>query len=333
MKNVNELVSVIVPVYNVENYLPRCIESIINQTYSNLEIILVNDGSTDHSGTICEEYKKKDSRIKVIMQRNQGLSAARNAGLDAVHGAYLTFIDSDDYVSEKYVESLFNIMGTADVAICLGEKFYDNAVTVDSPDYDTTEVYTSEVALKNMLYRRGVNSYAWGKLFKAKLFDGVRFPVGVLFEDVMTIYKIYDIADKIAFNKVRLYYYFQRPGSIVNSSFSRKKLDQVKASKVLLEFVSEKYPALKKAAISRYFIAAVDIYRRIPNSKEYESERKELKEIIKTYRAIVLFDRENKMLTRMLSFISLLSVESLSYAGRLYQILTEKNILKFKNPI
>lgn len=333
---VNELITVIVPVYNVEQYLDKCVDSILSQTYSNIEVVLVDDGSTDDSGKMCDEYKKKDNRIVVIHQTNQGLSGARNSGIDIAKGVYITFIDSDDYVSKKYIEFLYTMIcdNSADIASCKEKKFYEVSDIVEEDVVKSSvQIYKKEQALENMLYRRNVDSYAVGKLYKKVLFQEIRFPVGVLFEDTKTIYKVYDLIDKIAVSSEGLYYYLQRRGSIVNSSFDKKKMEQVWASEEIVEFVSRKYPQLLLAAVSKYFISAIDVYRKIPNNVEYKKEKKELEYIIRKYRKDVLKDKNNKLLTRLIALLAMISVSSLNYLGKIYQFLTMKRILKLKNPI
>ena len=331
-----DLVSVIVPVFNVENYVIRCIESLLVQSYEKLEIILIDDGSTDDSGKICDKYALADSRIVVIHQNNQGLSAARNIGISIMRGEYVSFVDSDDYVSPNYIESLYHVLDNekADISICLGKKFYDDEkIDSEKIDFSQNIIFSSKSALESMLYRKEVNSYAWGKLYKSELFKQVRFPVGKLFEDVFTIYKVYDKADKIAFNPVRLYYYYQRSGSIVNSVFSTKKMQQVIASEQILFFVRKNYPEIESAAVSKYFVAAVDVFRRLPSGKQYNSERKYLKEVIRNNRRIVLVDRHNKWFTRLIAVMSYISINGLNRCGRIYQKLLEKRIIRIKNPI
>lgn len=330
----NEKVSIIVPVYNVEDYLSRCMDSILRQTYTNIEIIVVDDGATDKSGELCDKYAQKDSRVRVVHQENRGLSGARNTGIDTATGEYITFIDSDDYVADNYVEELLLILHQhkADISICMGKKFSDVVGNLEKGE-DKIFLYTSETALESMLYRKKVNSYAWGKMYKRKLFEEVRFPVGELFEDVKTIYKVYDIANIIALTEQQLYFYYQRTGSIVNSEFNIKKMDQVWAAKEILEFVKKKYPNLINAAVSKYFISAIDIYRRIPLQSENKEEKKILERIIKKYRYNVVKNKNNKKLTRIIGGIAIINVKILNYLGKFYQWLIEKNIIAPKNPI
>jgi glycosyltransferase involved in cell wall biosynthesis len=272
----------------------------------------------------------------VIHQENQGVSGARNTGINLATGEYLSFVDSDDYVSESYVGDLLKIMQSADadMAICLDQKFYEESTLItEQLDMGKSVVLSGEKALESMLYRKQVNSYVCGKIYKRNLFAQIRFPVGKIFEDLGTIYKIYDKADRIVFNPIRSYYYYQRVGSIVNSGFTSKKMEQVYASGDILKFVGERYPAITNAAISKCFAAAVDLYRRIPDKKQYKKENEYLVQLIKKYRKTVLMDKKNKNLTRIIAAVACININSLRLAGKTYQILQEKGILHIKNPI
>ncbi len=331
-----DLISVIVPIYNVEDYLKQCINSLLKQTYTNLEILLIDDGSMDSSSEICDEYSVKDKRIKVFHQKNKGLSGARNTGIENMRGRYVTFVDSDDYVSEDYIKELYRILQEteADISCVSGNKFFGEKIfsNIEEKNGEKLKTYNRKEAFKQMLYRKDVNSYAWGKLFKNEMFNDVRFPEGLLFEDVRTIYKLYDKAEKIAICTKRLYYYRQRQGSIVNSGFTPAKMQQVTASEEIVTFVKDKYPELTAAAISKCFIAAVDVFRRIPQDG-YFKEKEYLKKIIKKYRTSVLKDRENKILTKAIALTAVININFLNYAGQIYQKLVESGWLKNNNPI
>ena len=186
------LISVVIPVYNVEEYISRCISSILEQTYRNLQIILVDDGSTDKSGEICGEYAKVDRRVTVIHQTNGGLSSARNTGIDKATGEYITFVDSDDFVSKEMVAYLFALAKNNDCDIAIsthniirGEKVWK------SYNLSGDVKMTPKRCIEKLLYDDGVDTSAWAKLYKLKLFNGVRYPVGKLYEDIATTYKIF----------------------------------------------------------------------------------------------------------------------------------------------
>lgn len=224
-------ISVIIPVYNVEDYVCECIESILNQTYKNLEIIIVIDGSTDNSEKLCRNYD--DERIQIVNKKNGGLSSARNAGIEVATGAFLSFIDSDDYIDSKMIENLYHDMVTfeADVACCnydfCNEQSLitkDHAVAISNP-----EVYDSETALDHLLFENYYKCYAWNKLYKRELFHTIRYPEGKLFEDIVTTYQIFQRAKKISFNNASLYHYRVREGSITAGKFNERTYDMIAA--------------------------------------------------------------------------------------------------------
>ncbi len=229
-----DLVSVIVPVYNVEKYLRKCIEGIICQTYRNLQIILVDDGSTDESSTICDEYAGNDFRIKVIHQKNAGLAAARNAGIAISTGRYLAFVDSDDYVSKDMIETSYDAIVDSNADLCIfGIKWiYENGAAYDkvAPSPICDEILTKSQALDKLCrsdyfyYVTSVN-----KLYKRTIFNNIRFPDGKQHEDEFTVHHIFDNCSKIVSIKEDLYFYVQRDNSIMHSYFSVKRIDGVYA--------------------------------------------------------------------------------------------------------
>lgn len=230
-----EKISIIVPIYMVENYLSECIESIIHQTYSNLEIILVNDGSTDKCPQICEDYAKRDSRIVVINKPNGGLSDARNAGIDYATGEYLMFVDSDDYIALNMVELLYNVLKDvdADMSIC-NFKYVSDELDVDFKNCNLPikdEILTGkDILLKKMFqHRGGYWVIACNKLYKRKLFENVRFAIGKIHEDEFIIHQILLQCQRVACVSEMLYFYRQRNTSIIGQAVSLKRLDAVEA--------------------------------------------------------------------------------------------------------
>lgn len=255
-----QLVSVIVPIYKVEKYIHRCIDSIINQTYSNLEIILVDDGSPDSCGAICDEYARTDNRIVVVHKSNGGLSDARNAGLDIMHGDFVTFIDSDDYISLDYVERLYKVLkdNNADISVCAEEYVLElpngKEKVIKRPfrDYEGTKVLTAEEALSCTLRQDLFEASAWGKLYLARLFSDIRYPVGFAYEDQGTTYKTFLKSERVAFLGEHLYCYLQRNGSILHSGGSSKRYwDGIQMVEKQCNDVVIKHPNLKTASYSR----------------------------------------------------------------------------------
>lgn len=217
------LVSVIVPIYKVEPYLRRCLDSIVNQTYTNLEIILVDDGSPDACPQICDEYAARDNRIVVIHKENGGLSDARNAGLDICKGEYISFIDSDDWVDEKYVEVLYEIQKktAAELSICVYDSFLEDGRLSSSCLSKTSGIISwdfHEVLIRLCAEDTLGLMAVWGKLYARMLFDSIRFPKGKLYEDAYINYKLYMQCDKVCYSEIPLYHYRIRNGSIMSNA-------------------------------------------------------------------------------------------------------------------
>ncbi len=234
-------VSVVIPVYNVEKYLIRCLESVILQTYRNLEIILVDDGSTDNSGKICDEYAERDSRIKVIHKENGGLSDARNIGIKSASADYIAFIDSDDYVKNVYIQSLVEITLRYDVDIAICRYF--NGKKKNFPltirHYRKVKSFDSKVMLYNWHGKyKHVETIAWNKLYKKALFidNQIYYPVGYFNEDVQTTHLLVDKAKKIALINDKLYYYYNREESIINTISEKKLRDNIYSQNVRLDY-------------------------------------------------------------------------------------------------
>ena len=234
----NRLVSVIVPIYNVEKYLGECIDSIIRQTYAYLEIILVNDGSTDNSYLICEDYKKKDKRIVLINKENGGLSSARNKGIECANGGYISFVDSDDYIAPDMIESLIKVMDfeQVEVACCSFKKIKKSPLPkkTENKVMNETEVYQSYQAVSYLLDERHYKCFACNKLYKRDLFNDIRFPEGKLYEDIITEYKIFKKAKKVVFYRKELYYYRIREGSITKKAFDKRNYEMLEPIKAIM---------------------------------------------------------------------------------------------------
>lgn len=219
----NEKISVVVPVYNVEKYIKKCINSLINQTYSNLEIILVDDGSTDNSGFLCDKLSNIDNRIKVFHKKNGGLSDARNFGIKHAHGKYIAFVDSDDYIDEKMYEILYNnlVKQNADISICGKIIEYENSI--QKAVYDNKiDIFNRDEALIQLNYLELFDMSACDKLFKIELFDNLQFPFGMKNEDLYVMYKIFYKTSKVVYSYSKLYHYIQRASSITK----QKNIDE-----------------------------------------------------------------------------------------------------------
>ncbi|SES12355.1 Glycosyltransferase involved in cell wall bisynthesis [Butyrivibrio fibrisolvens] len=292
------LVSVIVPIYNVEDYLPKCIDSIICQTYKNIEIILVDDGSPDSCGQICENYKKKDSRIKVIHKENGGLSDARNAGICRAKGSYYVFIDSDDYIHERMIETLVEgVVSTgADIAVCSFKNVKEDEIIDIHSGINTGSYKLISEDIDRLSYFYGDKytefTVAWNKIYPASFFKEIKYPKGKIHEDEFTTYKLLELAKKIAYIDVPLYYYVSRSSSIMGEEFSLKRLHRLDAiSERMDHYLSlgkydwyEKNLFLYRIFYVRYYKAVQKQKMDIDILKEYFKNYKKsvLKNILKT---------------------------------------------------
>lgn len=258
MQSDMSLVSVIVPVYMVEEYLQSCVDSVINQTYRNLEIILVNDGSSDNCGKICDDYALLDKRIKVIHKKNGGLSDARNAGIKIAEGEYITCVDSDDFIAEDMVENLYKVLTStkADIAVCGMIKTSDRFPSIQNDNVEKIEEFTPQEAIEEGLYNRKFPLSAWAKLYRKSLFKEIEYPVGKLYEDLFTTYKLILKSTKIVFTSRVGYYYFYRTGSIVATKFKINHLDCFEA----LEKMRQEGIFTDAKLVSAYESAMVEAY-------------------------------------------------------------------------
>lgn len=242
-------ISIIVPVYNVEKYLEKCINSILTQTYQNLEIILVDDGSMDNSGEICDEYAKKDERIKVIHKENGGLSDARNAGIEIATGKYIGFVDSDDYIGKDMYEYLIRLIQkeNADISICghkiVFQKEENNEIKGEILD-EEIEIWDTKKAIVELLKQEKIHDYAWNKLYKKELFEKIRYPKGRKMEDLGTTYKLFDHSKVIVLGNQKKYFYLQREGSIVNQKSLDLYIDKFELTVERYQYLKVKYPDL-----------------------------------------------------------------------------------------
>lgn len=249
----NELVSVIVPIYGVENYLHKCVDSIINQTYKKLEIILVDDGSPDKCPEICDALENMDERIKVIHKKNGGLSDARNVGIDLARGEYLVFVDSDDWIEETMVEHLLSTCKESNVKMATCARYITDGKSINKIAFDGSKrVYEVEEALNEIFLGKSMDVAAWDKIYVRNLFDSIRFPVGENNEDIAIFYKLVDLAGKVAHTGTVEYYYRSRPGSITKLKYSvdaRKIIEKNLNS--IEDFLVKKYPGCM-SSFNRY---------------------------------------------------------------------------------
>lgn len=236
----DDLITVVVPVYNVEKYLERCISSVLAQSYTNLQIILVDDGSTDESSDICKRLLDSDDRLVYVRQENKGLAGARNTGIDNAKGDYIVFVDSDDFVSNKYVEIMYRalIQNDADMAMCSYIK--SNGEMLEQPIKGKYVVYSGKEIIRKMYDFDVLEiNVAWNKLYNIEMFREERFPEGKIHEDFVLNTKVMYRAKRIVYCEDKLYYYFTNPDSITRKEFSLKNLDCLEQLDFRMDFYKE----------------------------------------------------------------------------------------------
>ncbi len=269
------LISVIVPIYKVEDYLDRCVESIVNQTYKNLEILLVDDGSPDNCPRICDKWADKDKRIKAIHKKNGGLSDARNTGIREANGQFFFFIDSDDYISNITIKSLYLAIQkyNSDISECNIMYEYENGKQV-SFFFDILKVYnTNYDIMAKYIEEQAIMTVVWNKLYKRELFTNIEFEFGRYHEDEFFTYKILSMARKLVHAEHACYYYTQRKDSIVNSEFSIKKIDALEGMNQRALFVKDNYKDLYFFEIKNMTVSCIGFYNMLIQNKNNMDSR------------------------------------------------------------
>lgn len=302
-------VSVICPVYNVEKYLSKCIDSILNQTFVDFELILINDGSLDNSGVICDKYVKVDSRVSVIHKVNGGISSARNCGIENAKGEYIVFIDSDDFIASDMLEVLYKKIQqyNCDIVQCGYKKVYqenmncENLMNIIEGDI----VYESLDIVKNFFTGRNVSSIVWDKIYRTELFKNIRFPVGQVMEDAFILTDIYYKAKKICIVKDIKYFYLQRDGSIMNTKKSKHHMvcsflaykNRIDVSRVC---GNEELIDISLFGLSSDFL---QYYRIINENKIYSSRTDMLDELKSWYRKYRLSIYKSRYISFKMKFL------------------------------
>lgn len=253
------LISVIVPVYKVEPYLDKCISSIVNQTYKNLEIILVDDGSPDNCPTMCDAWAEKDSRIRVIHKTNGGLSDARNAGMTVATGELMAFVDSDDWIVPDMYEYLYQRLteDNSDIAACGVQMVWENKTPSRMLTRDGNCVLNQEEAMRAIIEESWLKQPVWYKLYKTALVRDILFPKGKCHEDVFWSYQAVGRAQRVSVSDHIGYYYLQRGGSIMGAGYSLKRLDAVEAKVQRCAYIQERFPALSPLAIKDLWFTCI----------------------------------------------------------------------------
>lgn len=273
------MISIIVPIYKVEEYLPRCLDSIINQTYKDLEIILVDDGSPDKCGDICDKYAEMDNRIKVIHKKNGGLSSARNTGLEIASGDYIAFVDSDDWIEPNAYELLLDAIESMDVDIAIiGYRQTDGVLNQGDIQIGQNRLLNKDNLWDEILTK--LNNASWNKLYKAKLLGDTRYPVDLIHgEDLIFNLEYINRCDRGVINDTVVYNYFIRPDSITGSGFSDKKFMEITVKDEVLKMVEDLYPSKRSVAEKFCFRARMNVLRSMHKSRQEENYAVEIEKI------------------------------------------------------
>lgn len=316
-----DLISVVVPVYNVEPYLNRCIKSIINQTYKNLEIILVDDGATDNSGVMCDEWQDRDKRIKVIHKVNGGLSDARNVGIKHATGTYITCIDSDDSIDLDMIEYLYKLLKNhkCRMSLCSHRVLFERSNKIKNLGNGQEEVLNAEECIKKMCYHDCVDTSAWGKLYERELFYNIEYPVGKLFEDIGTTYKTFMASERIACGYKDKYTYYVRPNSIVTGSFNIKKLDLLEMTDKMAEDVLKIFPNLEKAVLRRMVYARFSTLNQMIDSNYIDSNIKEFIKFIYDNQMTLLKDRNTPLRDKLAIVFLRVGIDFYKWCWKFYK--------------
>lgn len=252
-------ISVIVPVYKVEPYLDKCVSSIVNQTYKNLEIILVDDGSPDNCPAMCDAWAEKDSRIRVMHKTNGGLSDARNAGMAVATGKLMAFVDSDDWIVPDMYEYLYQRLteDNSDIAACGVQMVWEDKTPSRTLTREGSCVLNQEEAMRAIIEESWLKQPVWYKLYKTELVRDILFPVGKYHEDVFWSYQAVGRAQRVSVSDHIGYYYLQRGGSIMGEGYSLKRLDAVEAKIQRCAYIQERFPALSPLAVKDLWLTCI----------------------------------------------------------------------------
>lgn len=304
MSNIEyKLASVIVPIYKVEKYINRCIDSILAQTYSNLEIILVDDGSPDMCGTICDEYMEKDERISVIHKENGGLSDARNEGIKHSHGEYVFFVDSDDWIDPDYCSAaIFDLEDhNADVVVFGYNKVNEDGQLVDMCYSLSPQIMTKDKAIQGLI-EGTIDNYAWNKVYRRRVFDGIEYPKGMLWEDIGTTYRVFDKCEYIYISNRVTYNYLVRNSSITATHSFKADIDIFIQRKQQYDFLAKKYSELAPMALPTLADSAIQAYIHIPEEQKYSDLLEQVVLFLKNNKKDILALGKSKGRAKLIGF-------------------------------
>ena len=303
------MISILIPVYNVDKYLHRCIESVLEQTYTDYEVVLVDDGSSDRSGAICDDYAAKHSCIRVIHQENTGVSQARNVLLAAARGEYLTFVDSDDTIDPRYLETLLRDLqeNEADIAICSWSQVSRDGIRTELT-WDHKEqgfqIWTTEQAVTQLFHQKGIDNNLWAKLYTRNVLKDVVFPVGKVYEDLAVAYQIFLKAKRVCYRPEALYRYTTNTAGISQSVFTPKRMDLIDIAEEMYGDVEQHFSQYRNGARARLLRAYIHVYLQIPNRPEFETYMSRVYTGIRKNCYAVAGDPEVKRGTRMAALMA-----------------------------
>lgn len=303
-----EIVSIVIPVYNIEDLVGPCIESVLDQTYEHLEILLVDDGSTDSSGVLVDQFAVQDSRVIALHKPNGGLSDARNYGIDRASGEFILCVDGDDVLAPEHVHGLIAaaLDSGADIAVCQFRRVDPIArpPATSRNSVGGTTVLTAAEALERLFYQRGLTTSAWGKLYRRKLFDGIRYPLGEIHEDLPVTYRLIARATRIAVVPEASYLYVQRGGSITSTGQAARRLVALEFAQQAVDYTQAELAQLADAAKCRLFMEAVYITGQARSAAEASTLDARLREVIVANRAGVLADRAAPKVQRLFALFA-----------------------------
>lgn len=315
-------ISVIIPIYNEECFLMSCLDSLCKQTYQNIEIILVNDGSTDNSKKICENYKAKDDRIVVIDIENGGQANARNIGLEHAKGQYIAYVDADDVLHKDYFRYLIStaVEQDADLIQCDFVKFINKIKNFNSNKINSNvDIFTSEEAIELLCYQKKINNSPWCKLIKKEVAQQIKFPTGIGYEDLAVVYQWINISKIIAYISIKLYYYRQHKESTMKKEFSEKKIDRLKITEQMTSRLQDEYPKLILALQTRMFLSCIQTLMWLPLNKKYIREYQKIWKYIKNYRKTIFINKKVKISIRIIALTSYMGIFILRILGGVYR--------------
>ena len=313
------LISVILPVYNIETYLPKCMESLFCQTYKNIEFILVDDGSKKECADLCDSYMLKDNRVVVYHKTNGGLSDARNFGIERAKGDFITCIDPDDYVDIDYIEYLYNLISKYNVKMsnCQHRVIYDSG-KIKENGQNGDLLIDNKNCIERMLYHDVVDTSAWAKMYHKSLFNVVKYPKGKIFEDIGTTYALMLQCENIALGYESKYNYIFHNNSIVNSTFKLNKLDMLDMTDKMAKDVLNVYPDLKDAVLRRQVYARFSTLNQMLNCTDYDVIKQNLIHYIKNNKKAVLSNKKTPNRDKIAFYLLGLGFPVYKYIWTLY---------------